>query len=158
MKNTEQAKRAGFTMVEIIVVLAIVGLIATVTGWYVFAGRTEATTASRNIFFHEARRGLTRIVSDLRKSQEIQAILDDKGIEYRDENGDIVSLTLQGNTIVRKVDQQEEVIANHVTAFSVKTVPPVIRKTLDIFISCGPDSSQPGDSDNISLNTAIFIR
>lgn len=151
-------RSSGFTMVELLVTLGIVGLIAGVSGWYIFAGKAESTTASRNIYFLEARKGLTRISSELRNCRQIQSVLDEKGIEFRGENDGIISIALAGNEIVRTEDQKSEVLASNVVAFHVKPIPPVIRKTMDIMITCGPEGSSPGDNNSISLNTAIFIR
>ena len=114
-------KQKGFTLIELIVVITIIGIIAGVTG-FILLGVADAWTFkfNRADLLADGRLALNRMTREIREVKDLTSVTTATSSQFRFTNTGNVDITygLSGSDLDRTVDSVTNVLAQDVSSLS----------------------------------------
>ncbi|MCK9223884.1 MAG: type II secretion system GspH family protein [Candidatus Muirbacterium halophilum] len=141
-------KKNGFTIVELVIVLAILGLLVVMLSWQIVGSKGEKKAEIRITDLNNAKNAMRFVVEELKNSKEIISV-EENNIEYRDgKDGEKYNILLEDNKL-KKVETMnfDEKIISYIDKFDL-TVEGKKGKIIKIKIESG----------NVDFQTSVFLR
>jgi len=141
-------KKNGFTIVELVIVLAILGLLVVMLSWQIVGSKGEKKAEIRITDLNNAKNAMRFVVEELKNSKEIISV-GENNIEYRDgKDGEKYNILLEDNKL-KKVETMnfDEKIISYIDKFDL-TVEGKKGKIIKIKIESG----------NVDFQTSVFLR
>ena len=116
----QKRKQTGFTLIELITVIIILGLVASMGGMLLTRGFTSANkfNATNDPNYWQGTIAYERMVRDLREMLALTSA-NNNSISYLGNNGKIITYSLSGSSLVRTVGSAAGVnLANTITSLS----------------------------------------
>jgi len=114
-------RKNGFTLIELIIVITIIGIIASVVG-YILLGAVDAWTfkAKRNDLLWDARLAINRMLREIREIKNLTSVTTASSSQFRFTNINDKSITysLSGNNLNRTKDGIANILAQNVSSLS----------------------------------------
>jgi len=145
--------KSGITLVEILVVTALIGLIAVVFTVFSFSRKSEKSIASKNDTLYTLKKTMSILESNLSNISNIIEI-EENGIIARLNNGKRISFYIDGNqdlimASLKGID--EKVIAKEISEFEIKPVSLNKMMLLKFMIKIG-------DNDDYTAKDSVLLR
>lgn len=145
-------KKINFTLVELIVVIAIMGLCSSIGAYYFFSKKQETSIVSSDINFISAKKVMIYIRKTFLNAEKIQKY-SKNSITFWDNKNKQKTLYLDGNSL-KETDFKgidEKIIAKNINEFIIMPIGLMGRQTIKFLVSAGKTNS-------VFIETAICIR
>jgi prepilin-type N-terminal cleavage/methylation domain-containing protein len=141
-------RKNGFTIVELVIVIAILGLLVVMLSWQIVGSKSKKSAEIRITDLNNAKNAMRFVVEELKNSKEILTV-GENNIEYRDgKDGEKYNLLLEDSKL-KKVETLnfDEKIISQIDKFEL-TVEGKKGKIIKIKIESG----------NVDFLTSVFLR
>ncbi len=114
-------RKKGFTLIELIIVITIIGIIAGVVG-YILLGTVDAWTfkANRNDLLWDGRLAVNRMVREIREIKDLTSVTtaSSSQLRFTNINNNSITYSLSGAGLNRTKDGTANILAQNVSSLS----------------------------------------
>ncbi|MGM0607089.1 MAG: prepilin-type N-terminal cleavage/methylation domain-containing protein [Candidatus Muiribacteriota bacterium] len=141
-------KKKGFTIVELMIVIGILGLLGVLLTWQVLSSRASKDAEISTVDFYNVRQAMQKVTYELENCISIQAV-GNQNIEYRSgEDSEIYNLVYRDGKLIKSgTDNFEEKNVAEVDFFEVNLVQES-GNVIEYDIGAG----------EVNMNSAVYIR